>query len=148
MRSTPNLSPLSRMRCLPRYMGLMPRFAAAPLGAASPSMDIAYFHSKNNNPVLENAIPVLGVKPRRGWYVFLLFFKTGLRSAISFKRSRREFSIGVTVSVLKNNQNTLYPRFSLTPKTDSAFPLNGSFVFTVLIAATAAEASGLTTLKP
>jgi len=87
-------------------MGLMPRFAAAPLGAASPSIDIAYFHSKNNNPVLENAIPVLGVKPRRGWYVFLLFFKTGLRSAIYFKRSRRELSIDVAEhrSILKNKK--------------------------------------------
>jgi len=38
-----------------------------------------------------------------GWYVFLLFFEIGLRSAILFKRSRRELSIDVAEhrSILK-----------------------------------------------
>jgi len=31
-----------------------------------------------------NAIPFLGVKPKRGWYVLSLFFKVGICSAISF----------------------------------------------------------------
>jgi len=63
-------------------------------------------HSKNKNPVLGNAIPVLGVKPKRGLYVFWLFFKVGTFSAISFNRSRprRELSIDVAEhrSTLKN----------------------------------------------
>jgi len=42
----------------------------------------------------------------------------GLSSAKSFKRSRRELSIDVTEnrSTLKNYQNTLYARFSFSPK--------------------------------
>jgi len=53
---------------------------------------------------------VLGVKPNR----VVIFFKIGLCSAISFKRSLRELPIGVAEhrSVLKNFQNTYYPRFS------------------------------------
>jgi len=52
-------------------------------------------------------------------YEFWLFFKIDLRSAISFKRSWRELSIDVAEhrSMLKNYQNTLYPRFSFIPKT-------------------------------
>ena len=38
---------------------------------------------------------VLGVNPKRGWYVFCLSLKVGIRSAISFKRSRRELFIDV-----------------------------------------------------
>jgi len=49
-------------------------------------------------------VPVLGVKPKRGWYVFGLFFKINQSSFISFKRSRRELSIDVAEhrSILKN----------------------------------------------
>jgi len=59
----------------------------------------------------------LGVKPKRGWYVFGLFFMAGLCSAISFKRSRRELSIDVAQhrSILKNYQNTHYPRIRFIP---------------------------------
>jgi len=35
------------------------------------------------------------VKPKQGFYVFWLFFKIDLYSAISFKRSSRELSIDV-----------------------------------------------------
>jgi len=51
------------------------------------------------------------------------FFKTGLRSAVSVKRSRRELSIDVAEhkSVSKNGQNKYYPRFSFMPKTGIAF---------------------------
>jgi len=61
-------------------------------------------HSKNRTPVLGNAIPVLGVKLKRGWYVIWLFFKIDLCSAISFKRSRRELSVDVAEHrpILKN----------------------------------------------
>jgi len=38
---------------------------------------------------IPSAYTVLGMKPKRGWYVFWLFFKICLCSAISFKRSRR-----------------------------------------------------------
>jgi len=64
---------------------------------------------------LGNTIPV-GVKPKRGQYVFWLFFKIGPCSAISFKSSRRGLFIEVAEhrSMLKNDQNAHYPRFSLT----------------------------------
>jgi len=77
---------------------------------------------------LGNAIPFLSVKPKRGWYVFWLFFKIGQCSAILFERSRRELSIDVAEhrSMLKNCQNTHYPRFSFIPKTGKAFPETGS----------------------
>jgi len=52
-----------------------------------------YFSVKT--PVLEHATPAMGVKPKQGCYVFWLFFKMGLFSALSFKRSRRELSIDV-----------------------------------------------------
>jgi len=69
-------------------------------------------------------MPVLGVKPKRGWNVFWLFFMIGICSAISFKRSRRELPIDVAEhrSTLKNNQIMHYPRFSFIPKTGIAFP--------------------------
>ena len=81
--------------------------------------------------MLGNAIPVLGVKPKRGWYVFWLFFKIGLCSAISFKRSQRELSIDVAehTSMLKNYQNTLYALFSFISKECISFPLTGVFDF-------------------
>jgi len=80
----------------------------------------------NRKNVLGNALLVLGVKPNRGWHVFLLFFKLGLRSATSFKRSRQERFIDVAehMSMLKNYQNTHHSRFSLT-KTGIAFPKIG-----------------------
>ena len=73
-------------------------------------------YCRNNTPVLGNPIPVLGVKPKRGYYVFWLFFKIGACSGISFKRSRRELSIDVAEhrSILKNVQNT--PVLFLPPK--------------------------------
>jgi len=82
---------------------------------------------KKQNPVVVNAVPILGVKPKRGWYVYWLFFKIDLCSAISFKRSRRELSIDVAErkSMLKNNQTTHYPRFS----TQVAFPRTGGLFF-------------------
>jgi len=90
---------------------------------------LAALRSKNKTPVLGNAIPILGVKPKRGCYVFWLFFKIGLCSATSLKRSRRELSIDVAEhgSMLKNYQNTHYPCFSFIPKTGMAFPNRGIF---------------------
>jgi len=61
----------------------------------TPKTDFAFPKQQKLNCVMGNAIPVLGVKPKREWYVFWLFFKVGLCSAISFKRSRRELSIYV-----------------------------------------------------
>jgi len=70
-----------------------------------------------------NAMIVLGVKPKRWWYVFWLFFKLDLCSATSFERSRQELSMDVAEheSIFKNNLKTYYPRFSVTPKTGIAF---------------------------
>jgi len=90
---------------------------------------------KTKYPVLGIAVPVLGVKSKRGWYVFWLFFKIGLCSAISFGRSWRDLSIDVAEqrSKLKNYQNTQYPRFIFIPKTGTGFPKTGDFVFTAKI---------------
>jgi len=68
-----------------------------------------------------------GCETKAGLYVFWLFFKIGLCSAISFKRSQRELSIDVAQhrSILKNKQNTNYPRFSFLPKTGLAFLKTG-----------------------
>ena len=72
-------------------------------------------------------MPVLGVRPKRGWYVFWLFFKIGLRLTILLKRSRQALSIDVAEhrSMLKDYQITHYPRFSFIPKTGIAFPKTG-----------------------
>ena len=80
-------------------------------------------HSKNKTPVLGDDIPVLGVKRKRGWYLFWLFFKIGLCSAITFKRSRRELSNDVAEhrSMLKSYL-AHYPRFSFNPH---SIPRNG-----------------------
>jgi len=61
-------------------------------------------HSKNETLVLAKAIPDLGIKLKRGFYVFWLFFQIGMCSPISFKRSRRELSIDMAEyrSILKN----------------------------------------------
>jgi len=53
-----------------------------------------------------------------------LFFKVDLRSSTSMESSRRDLLNDVAGhrSILKNDQNTYYPRFSFTPKTGIAFP--------------------------
>jgi len=67
------------------------------------------------------------MKPKWGWYELRLFFKIGLRSAISFKRSRRELSIDVAEhqSPLKNYQNTHYPVLVPYPKQVQRSPRRG-----------------------
>jgi len=59
--------------------------------------------------------------------LFWLFFKIGICSAISFKRSRRELSFDVAEhrSTLKNYQNTHYPRIQ------NRYSIPQSVVFTV-----------------
>jgi len=90
--------------------------------------NIPGIHSKNKNPVFEDAVPV---KRKREWYVaryvVWLFFKIGLCSAVSFERSQLELSIDVAEhrSILKNNQSTYHPRFSFIPKTGTVFPKAG-----------------------
>ena len=77
--------------------------------------------------IRDSSIPVVGVKPKQGWYVFWLFFKIGLCLAISSKRSRRELSIDVAEhrSMLKNYLNAHYPHFGFIPKIGIAFPKTG-----------------------
>jgi len=84
-------------------------------------------NTMKTKPVMGNAIPVLGVKPKRVWCVVWLFFKIGLCSAVSFKRSRRELSIDVAEhrSMLKNYQNTHYHSFSFILKIGTASPKTG-----------------------
>ena len=85
------------------------------------------FTVKTKTPFLGNAISVLMVKPKRGWCVFWLFFKVGICSAISFKRSRRELSIDVAElwSMLKNYQYTHYPFWFHKLKSVYSIPQNG-----------------------
>jgi len=77
-----------------------------------------HYLRSTKTPVLGNAIPVLGVKLKRAYNVFSLFFNIDLCTATSFERFRRELPIDMAErrSILKNNQNTHYPRFSFTPK--------------------------------
>ena len=83
---------------------------------------------KTKPPVLGNALPVLGVKSKRGWYVFWWMFKIGLCSAISIKRSRRELSIDVaehrsTLKITKIRTNPFlvsYPKHGI-PKIGVCF---------------------------
>jgi len=89
-------------------------------------------HSKNKTIVLGNVVPVLGMKLKRGCYVYWLFFEIGICSAISLKWPRRELSIDVAGNrfILKNYQHTHYPRvcsilFSFIPKMGTAFPKTG-----------------------
>jgi len=65
------------------------------------------------------------VKSKTGMVRFWLFFKIGI--GISFKRSQRKLSIDVAElrPMLKNYQNTHYPRFSFIPKTGTVFPKTG-----------------------
>ena len=46
-------------------------------------------HNKNKTPVSGSSIPVLGVKLKRRWWVFGLFYKIDLCSATSMESSRR-----------------------------------------------------------
>jgi len=111
---------LHRFNCDPNLNSKEAKIRSSAIHAlASTSRRNLETHSKNKTPVLGSAIPVLGVKPKRGCHVYCTFFKIGLCSATSCKRSRRELSIDVTErsSILKNNQNTDYPRFRFTPKT-------------------------------
>jgi len=70
------------------------------------------------------------------WFcVFWAVFKRDLCLATSFKRSRRELSIdGAEHScILKNDQNTLYPRFSFIPKTGTVFHKMGVLLLLCII---------------
>jgi len=52
-----------------------------------------------------------------------LFLKINLSTTISMERSRRELSIDVVIhkGILKNNQITLFPRFTFIHKTGENF---------------------------
>ena len=75
----------------------------------------------------------MGVKPKQAWHVFWLFFKIGLRPAISFERSRQELSIDVAdVSVglcWKITKIRTTPVLVSYP--NSSIPQSGGIVFTV-----------------
>ena len=53
-------------------------------------MVIHRVHSKNKTLVSESSVSVLDVRPKRGLYVFWLFFKIDLCSAKSMESSRRD----------------------------------------------------------
>jgi len=75
-------------------------------------MTIIILHSKIKTPVLGNAIPVLGVKLKRGQYVFWSFFKVDLFSHINGISSRRDILNDVAEHrcILKNIE-----KYVLTP---------------------------------
>jgi len=68
---------------------------------------------KNTENKTPDAIPVVGVKLKRGYYVFWLFFKIEVCSAPSFKRSRRKLSIDVAEhrSILKKKVKCVFWSF-------------------------------------
>jgi len=53
----------------------------------------------------------------------MLFFKINLSTTVSMKISCRELSIGIVIhrGIFKNNQSTLIPCFTFTPKTEVSF---------------------------
>jgi len=61
------------------------------------------------------------------YFILVIFRGKPISSHISFERFRRELSIDVAEhwSMLKNYQNTHYPRFSFIPKTSRVFPKTG-----------------------
>ena len=69
--------------------------------------------------------PVLGVEPKRGWFVFWLFFNIGLCSAISFKGLGESFPLAEHRSMLNDYRSTPYLCFSFMPKTGIAFHKTG-----------------------
>ena len=96
--------------------------------------ELCGIHSKNKAPVLGNALHLFWVWNQNGDGTYF-GYKTGLCSAISFERSRRELPIDVAEprSPLKNYPNTYYPRLSLIPKTGMAFPKTGGCFYCVFI---------------
>jgi len=70
---------------------------------------------------------------KTGQFAFWLLFKIGLCSATSMESSRRHLlnDVAELRSMLKNNENTFYPRFSVTRKTGVAFPKTGVLFFTL-----------------
>jgi len=62
---------------------------------------------------------------KRGWYVFWLFFKIGVYSAISFKRRGLSIDVAEHRSTMKNYPNTHYPRYSFMPKAGIEYPKTG-----------------------
>ena len=79
------------------------------------------------------------MKLKRGLYIFWLFSKIGLRSAIPMESSRRDLlnDVAEHLSVFKIIiiiiKNTYCIRFSFITKPDKAFPKKDVFVFTVII---------------
>ena len=72
---------------------------------------------------------------KTGMVRILVFFKIGLCSAISFKRSQRELFIDGAERrcTLNNYHYTPYHRFSFMPKAGIAFPKQGFCFFCALI---------------
>ena len=80
---------------------------------------------------LRKFLVVLAVNLKRGESVFFwYFFKMDLCLATSMERSRRDFFNDMVEhkTILKNNQNTHYSRFSFTPR-KKRLPKTGVFLF-------------------
>ena len=84
----------------------------------------------NLTPILGNAIPVLGVKLKGGCDVFSSFFCIDVCSGIPMESFRRDLlnDMAEHRPILKNNQNTYYPRFSFTPKNRELPETGASFL--------------------
>jgi len=106
--------------------GCKPRVATQAINLSAPSQIPLIFRcTVKTKPRFGECYTCFGYETKTGVVRIWLFFKIGLCSAISFKRSRRELSIDVAEHrpMLKNYQNT--PRFSFIPKTGMAFPKTG-----------------------
>jgi len=91
----------------------------------SPKPVYGFHHNKNKIPVLGNAIPVLGMKPNRGRYVFYFSRYAYGQTHIQRVSARPFYWCGWTKVYWKITENTHYPRFSFILKIGIAFPKTG-----------------------
>jgi len=91
------------------------------------------------NSIRGNAIPALGVKPKRMVRILVIFQDRPMFSHMVQQVSEGAFHwCGWNRSMLKNYQNTHFPRFSFIPKT--AFPQTGILFLLLLSTANALKA--------
>jgi len=90
-------------------------------------IEILLLYSKYKTPFRGSFVPVLGVKPKRGWYVFWLFFNIDQCSATSLESSRRDLlnDMAERLPIWKKKGRTIPVLVSHTHKTALAFPKTG-----------------------
>jgi len=87
-------------------------------------------HSLSKNPVLGNATPVLGVKPKRGLRILVIFKNRPMFS-------HHSKGLGESFSLTWLDEHRSIPKYALPSvwfhdRSRYSIPQNGSFVFTVM----------------